>query len=59
MTKKENMFPVRLPNTLITIMDELIESHPELGIASRQELARRAISEWIIQKKKELQTISK
>jgi len=40
-------------------MDDFIAAHPELGIGSRQELARRAIAEWILQKKRELKTIEK
>ncbi|MCJ7645963.1 ribbon-helix-helix domain-containing protein [bacterium] len=55
--KEANMFPVRIPNTLIEVMDRFLDAHPELGIASRQELARRAIADWIIEKRKELMTL--
>lgn len=57
--KKENMFPIRVPNTLITVMDAFLEKHPELGIFSRQELARRAIADWILQMKERLKAIEK
>ncbi|MHA1267338.1 MAG: hypothetical protein ACTSRS_19020 [Candidatus Helarchaeota archaeon] len=52
--KEERFFPVRIPKTLIEIMDKFVQEFPELGIASRQELARRAIANWIINKRREL-----
>lgn len=51
---KENAFPVRLPKRLIKMMDAFIKDHPEIAIVSRQELARRAVSEWLLEKEKEL-----
>ena len=52
--EKDEWFPIRFPKELIKVMDEFKAAHPEMGIASRQELARRAIAEWIMLKKKEI-----
>ncbi|MHA1386196.1 MAG: hypothetical protein ACTSR3_20780 [Candidatus Helarchaeota archaeon] len=52
-----DMFPVRIPSSLINIMDEFIRNCPELGIRTRQELARRAIADWILQKRRELKEL--
>ena len=52
---KEEFFPVRVTTHLIRLMDDFIKAHPELAIVSRNELARRAISEWLLLKEKELE----
>ncbi len=57
--KRDNMFPIRVPNTLIEVMDTFLAKHPELGIYSRQELARRAIADWILQTKERLKNLEK
>ena len=54
---KNLMFPVRLPRVLIELMDQFLEQHKVLAINSRQELARRAIADWMIQKKRELREL--
>ena len=56
---KDEFFPVKVPMSLIHIMDEFVKVHPELAVVSRNELARRAISEWILTKRKELEELSK
>lgn len=57
--KEETMFPIRVPNTLIVVMDAFLAKHPELGIFSRQELARRAIADWVLQMKERLKSLEK
>lgn len=54
---KSSMFPVRLPRVLVELMDQFLEKHKELAINSRQELARRAIADWIIQKRREMRDL--
>ena len=54
---KNSMFPVRLPRVLVDQMDRFLERHTELAINSRQELARRAIADWIIQKRREMRDL--
>lgn len=49
-----NMSPIRVPKYLIEIMDQFLKAHPELGIYSRQELARRAIADWMLEKRRVL-----
>ena len=51
--KEDGWFPIRFPKELIKIMDEFKAAHPELGVSSRQELARRAVAEWIMMKRRE------
>lgn len=53
--EEDDTFPVRLPRTLIALMDKFRKEHPEVAIVSRQEMARRAISEWLLMKKRELE----
>ena len=57
--KRDNMFPIRIPNSLIAVMDAFLEKYPEVGIYSRQELARRAIADWILQMKERLRNLEK
>ncbi len=52
--KKNDMFPIRLPDSTVAVMDAFIARHPELGNLSRQELAERAVNAWIAQKKEEM-----
>lgn len=52
---REEFFPVKVTMSLIRLMDDFVKLHPELAIVSRNELARRAISEWLLLKKRELE----
>ena len=54
---RKSWFPVRLPMSLIDLMDQFLNEHPELAITSRQELARRGISDWIRRMKAEITSV--
>jgi len=51
--KTIKMIPIRLPETLVEWMDDFLKRRPKLAIISRNELARRAISEWLSIKEEE------